>query len=79
MEVSGSAMKNIPIPKPPVEISESFESYCSPIFDQQELLEAEVVKLSSIRDYLLPKLMSGEIDVSILKLPTKYSFGEENV
>ena len=34
----------------------------------------EQAKLRSIRDYLLPKLMSGEIGVSNLKIPTKYSF-----
>ena len=31
-------------------------------------------ELESIRNYLLPKLMSGEIDVSTLKMPTKLSF-----
>ena len=30
--------------------------------------------LTQLRDYLLPKLMSGEIDVSSSELPTKYSF-----
>ena len=30
-----------------------------------------VVQLESIRDYLLPKLMSGEIDVSTWRYPTK--------
>ena len=35
-------------------------------------------KLIELRDYLLPKLMSGEIDVSPLGLPTKYSFSTPN-
>ena len=35
----------------------------------------EIQALSACRNYLLPKLMSGEIDVSTLELPTKYSFG----
>ena len=31
-------------------------------------------RLVQLRDYLLPKLMSGEIDISTIELPTKYSF-----
>jgi len=37
--------------------------------------EREISRLSALRDNLLPRLMSGEIDVSSLELPTKYSFG----
>ena len=37
----------------------------------------EIRRLSSFRDALLPKLMSGDVDVSSLKLPTKYSFNME--
>ena|GEM_PF-1594466 len=38
----------------------------------------ECNSLRSVRDYLLPKLMSGCIDVSTLDLPTKYSFSTSN-
>lgn len=48
-----------------------------PLRSIRNLIEAnnqQASEFSSVRDYLLPKLMSGEIDVSTLKLPTKYSF-----
>ena len=70
LEVSGSAMKSIPIVKPSKEMAESFETYCEPLFKEQELLEDENRQLITLRDYLLPKLMSGEIDVSNLPLPS---------
>ena len=70
LEVSGSAMKGIPIIKPSKEIAESFESYCEPLFKEQEILEDENRQLMALRDYLLPRLMSGEIDVSNLPLPS---------
>lgn len=42
----------------------------SKIFDVMTLNEKENRKLIELRDYLLPKLMSGEIDVSDLHLPS---------
>ena len=45
------------------------------IRDYMGLILKENQKLVELRDYLLPKLMSGEIDVSGLQLPAKYSFG----
>lgn len=38
----------------------------------------EMQSLKNLKNYLLPKLMSGEIDVSTLKMPTKYSFNPAN-
>lgn len=69
LEVSGSAMKSLPAFKPSKEIANEFESYCTPIFEMQEALEEENCKLAALREYLLPKLMSGEINVSDLPLP----------
>ena len=45
-----------------------FDSLCSPLFDTILLNQKENIKLSELRDTLLPKLMSGEIDVSSLDL-----------
>ena len=53
----------------------SFEREVTPLYDMIWENGKEIRSLSAIRDYLLPKLMSGEIDVSTLKIPTKYSFG----
>ena len=43
--------------------------------DLMTVNKKQMMKLTRIRDCLLPKLMSGEIDVSNPDLPTKYSFG----
>lgn len=63
-EVSGSTMKSIPAVIPDTQTLRVFAEFCSPIFGEQELLEVENAKLTEVRDLLLPKLMSGEIDVS---------------
>ena len=45
-----------------------FTKFCTPIFGKQEIIEAESRRLSTLRDTLLPKLMSGEIDVSEVEI-----------
>lgn len=63
-EVSGSVMKAIPAIIPDSKTLAQFSTLTQPLFEQQELLEAENQELTQLRDTLLPKLMSGEIDVS---------------
>lgn len=63
-EISGSTMKNIPAVIPDHETLTRFNDFCAPIFAQQRILEEQNQSLSALRDNLLPKLMSGEIDVS---------------
>ena len=67
-EISGAGMKAVPVIIPDNETIENFNAFCVPIFQQQEILEAENFRLSNIRDTLLPKLMSGELDVSNIDL-----------
>lgn len=67
-EVSGSTMKIVPAFIPDVETISSFNDFCIPLFAQQRVLEEQNKALSSIRDGLLPKLMSGELDVSDIDL-----------
>lgn len=62
-EASGSLMKSLPVIIAPKKILEDFEEMLSPIFERQEYLEEECNKLASLRDILLPKLMSGEINL----------------
>lgn len=45
-------------------VLEKFEKLINPINDMIESNKKEILKLSCLRDTLLPKLMSGEIDVS---------------
>ncbi len=67
-EISGAGMKSVPAVMPDVDTIRIFNTFCEPIFKEQEVLEAENRRLSTLRDSLLPKLMSGEIDVSTLNL-----------
>lgn len=67
-EISGSAMKSVPTVMPDADTIQLFSSFCEPVFKEQEILEAENQRLSALRDSLLPKLMSGELDVSNIDL-----------
>ena len=66
-EVSGSTMKNVPAVIPDAETLAKFSDFCAPIFAQQRILEEQNQSLATLRDNLLPKLMSGEIDVSAVQ------------
>ena len=67
-EISGSAMRTVPATIPDGESLQEFSEFCEPLFEQQRTLEAESRALATLRDSLLPKLMSGELDVSELEL-----------
>ena len=67
-EISGAGMKSIPVVIPDNKTIDKFNAFCTPIFQQQEVLEAENSRLVDIRDVLLPKLMAGDLDVSSIEL-----------
>ena len=67
-EISGTAMKSVPTVMPDADTIQLFSSFCEPVFKEQEILEAENQCLSALRNSLLPKLMSGELDVSNIDL-----------
>ena len=67
-EVSGSTMKNVPAVIPDTETLTCFNDFCAPIFAHQRILEEQNQSLVALRDSILPKLMSGEIDVSGIQL-----------
>ena len=58
----------IQIVYPPLYAVQEFNEIVKPLLDSIKHNEEESLKLSSIRDVLLPKLMSGELDISSLKL-----------
>lgn len=62
-EASGSLMKSLKLVIPTNKVLDSFEETMKPFFNRQENLEAENSHLSTLRDTLLPKLMSGEINL----------------
>ena len=63
-EASGTLMKSLPAIIPEKAVLDDFENLLSPLFCQQEVVEEENTLLSSLRDSLLPRLMSGELNVS---------------
>ena len=63
-EASGALMKSLNVVIPPSSLLQEYEKRVSSIFNKQECLEEEIHHLTTLRDTLLPKLMSGEIDVS---------------
>ena len=62
-EVSGSTMKRVPAVIPDSETLDRFNSSCKLIFAQQQILEEQNHSLAALRDGLLPKLMSGKIEL----------------
>ena len=67
-EISGSTMRTVPAVIPDDGSLQEFSDFCEPLFQQQRTLEAENRSLAELRDSLLPKLMSGELDISALDL-----------
>ena len=63
-EISGSAMRTVPAIIPDDDTLRRFTSFCNPLCQQQRTLEMQNRELAELRDALLPRLMSGEIDVS---------------
>lgn len=57
-----------PITLPPFERIADFDAYCQTNFDQIFANGKQSEQLSLLRDALLPKLMSGELDVSAIEL-----------
>lgn len=62
-EASGSLMKSLQVIMPEQKVFEVFETIVSPLFARIESLEKENSRLSTLRDTLLPRLMSGELEV----------------
>lgn len=58
---------------PPLEIRREFHRLAWPMLEQAEQLMAANVSLAQARDLLLPKLMSGQLDVSGIPLPDEVS------
>ena len=67
-EVSGSVMKSVEAVIPDSTTLAKFNDFCRPIFELQAKLEQENRDLATLRDSLLPRLMSGEIDVSTIDI-----------
>ena len=62
-EISGGVLKTIEICLPSLSIIESFTKTITPVFKKQDVLEQENQKLKQLRDWLLPLLMNGQVNV----------------
>ena len=67
LDISGF-IETEPIVLPPFELVSKFDNYCQSVFDMTFTNGLESEQLSILRDSLLPKLMSGEINVSDIDL-----------
>lgn len=61
-------LKNYPTFLPTQEVLNEFDSIVKPIFEMILATTREIKSLTTLRDTLLPKLMSGELDVSDLEI-----------
>ena len=59
-----TSLKAISLVIPPISISERFNELIQPLFLQREQLALESRTLATLRDTLLPKLLSGELNVA---------------
>ena len=67
-KISQANLCSIQVVIPPVKLLTEYNSVVEPLFAQLRINNEEVKSLATLRDTLLPKLMSGEIDVSDVKL-----------
>ena len=78
--ISSSDIMTTPIYLPSKYFVDEFNELCKPIFETLITNKYENEQLAKLRDTLLPKLMSGEIDVSNVDISTdKLSFSCLNV
>ena len=60
---------SLPVLQPSDDVAEAFERLVRSVFEQVQQLTEQNAKLAQTRDLLLPKLMSGQLDVSRIALP----------
>ena len=69
-KINQDNLNRIPILSPPQAVLERFNKMIEPIFDNIATLDLKNTNLRQTRDLLLPKLISGEIDISELDIDT---------
>ena len=65
-EISRGVFKSIDFVHPPEQLTEKFESVVAPVAGQVLALQRQVQNLRRTRDLLLPRLLSGQIDVEAM-------------
>ena len=67
-KINQDNLNRIPILSPPQGVLERFDKMIEPIFDDITTLDLKNINLRQTRDLLLPKLISGELDISKLNV-----------
>jgi len=62
-QANAQVLTSLPVLIPPRTLQDSFDQIVEDILDQRELLQAKNLNLRRTRDLLLPKLISGEVEV----------------
>lgn len=68
--ISQQVIKALEILKPSDEVMRKFNDLAEPLFKTIKVLQHKNINLRQTRDLLLPKLISGEIDVENLDINT---------
>lgn len=77
--VAASAMEHYHITVPTTEIARSFGDVVQPFFQFIRASKDESAKLAALRDYLLPRLLSGKVRVTFLPPTTPTEIASDQV
>ena len=69
-QANAQVLTSLPIVTPPPQLQAAFTRIVEPMLDQKEILEVKNVNLCRTCDLLLPKVISGALDVSKLEIET---------
>jgi type I restriction enzyme, S subunit len=69
--ISQVLLRNFECLKPPTELLRLFSDQTAPFFDQTLALQHQIQNLCRTRDLLLPRLLSGQIEVEAMPEPSK--------
>lgn len=75
-QANAQVLASFPIVLPSQEIQKKFKAVVADLLDQKEVLQQKNLNLCKTRDLLLPKLISGEIDVERLDAAMETEMGE---
>lgn len=68
LHLSPDRITDFSFPVPPVELMSRFSSFVEPILEEIDMLSNKIDNLRRTRDLLLPRLLSGQIDVESLAI-----------
>src|SRR5207244_2334965 len=67
-QANAQVLTSIPIAIPPLQVQRKFSEILKPFLDQKEILQIKNANLRQTRDLLLPRLISGEVNIEPLQV-----------